>query len=149
MGGLRHGMLAPLSPSIPFRMYPVYSHHMSQFEAILRLFAHSKLLERSIPEPMSGCWLWIGGCDTHGYGSICIGGGHRIGAHRASWMVYNLKPIPDGMLVCHSCDNRACINPAHLFIGTHYDNAMDMVRKGRLVWADSGGKKYGWAYGVN
>jgi len=78
--------------------------------------------------PESGCWIWL--CDSsRGYGRI-EHNGRRIGAHRYSWMLHN-GPIPDGMCVCHRCDVPACVNPAHLFLGTHKDNIHDMIKKGR------------------
>jgi hypothetical protein len=92
-------------------------------------------LERlSIPEPNSGCWLWTGGFDDRGhpfkpYGRIWVRGSSIV-AHRASWLTYRGK-IPDGMLVCHKCDTPLCINPDHLFLGTHKENTDDMISKGR------------------
>lgn len=97
-----------------------------------------RFFERYIPEPMSGCWLWIGSTSVYGYGYISITKNKRgiarrtAMAHRLSWE-FHKGPIPDGMYVCHKCDIRACVNPSHLFLGTHQDNMDDMVRKGRAV----------------
>ena len=88
--------------------------------------------ERYIPEPNSGCWLWTGATYWHGYG-VCSKKTYGEGyAHRWSWAIHN-GPIPDGMQVLHKCDVRCCVNPAHLFLGTQYDNMRDMDRKERRV----------------
>jgi hypothetical protein len=74
------------------------------------------------------CWLWLGAKVTQGYGVF----GKAVAAHRFSWELHNATPVLIGKEVCHTCDVRACLNPAHLWIGTHRDNMRDAFRKGRL-----------------
>ncbi len=78
------------------------------------------------------CWPWKRPTNISiGYGRINLGPGKGEElAHRFSWILHN-GPIPKGLCVLHKCDNPACVNPAHLFIGTRMDNVQDMTQKGR------------------
>ena len=78
-----------------------------------------------------GCWMWVGSTA----GTVMVYGrfrrsGERILAHRYSWELHN-EPVPEGLLVLHTCDNTLCVRPDHLFLGTHKDNSQDMLKKGR------------------
>src|SRR5262245_31652536 len=83
----------------------------------------------SMPEPNSGCQLWLGGCDGHGAAQVPIGRQLR----RAARVVWEEKrgPIPEGAHVLHKCDNPGCINVAHLFLGDQAANMADKAAKGR------------------
>lgn len=87
--------------------------------------------DKYIPEPNSGCWLWIANANRTGYG--CLSDSKQRLAHRISWEIHR-GPIPEGLYVLHKCDVPICVNPEHLFLGTHQDNMDDMVRKGRGRW---------------
>jgi len=92
------------------------------------------ILERITIDESTGCWLWTGSKNQLGYGMIQRRnkevGILNLSAHRASYE-HHKGPIPDGMKVCHTCDVRHCVNPAHLWLGTQADNMQDMQDKGR------------------
>lgn len=88
-----------------------------------------------------GCWIWTACTIQCGYGQFRVGRNMR-GAHRVSYELYK-GPIPDGLHVCHECDVRNCVNPDHLFLGTHADNMADMNKKGRAALPDNSGENNG------
>jgi DNA-binding CsgD family transcriptional regulator len=77
----------------------------------------------------TGCWEWLGTLSESGYGQVCINN-VIYPSHRVSYSLF-VEDIPKEMYVCHSCDNRKCINPKHLWLGTHQDNMNDMKNKNR------------------
>lgn len=76
------------------------------------------------------CWVWTASTSGAGYGQFWIKGRGLRGSHTVSWSLMH-GPIPDGMDVCHHCDNPPCVRPDHLFLGTRSENMRDMGRKGR------------------
>lgn len=85
-----------------------------------------------------GCWNWIAHRNKAGYGRITVMK-KDCTAHRISWMLHHGE-IPQGLFVCHHCDNPSCVNPEHLFLGTAKDNAIDRNLKGRN--RDDNGEKH-------
>lgn len=79
------------------------------------------------------CWNWIATINYKGYGEFYskIRGGKHTHSHQVAWMLFSEKDIPEGMCVCHVCDNPSCCNPSHLFLGTNQENTDDKMKKGR------------------
>lgn len=87
---------------------------------------------RRVAKSDGGCWLWKGSKDGGGYGTIAtVRNGAPAKAHRLSWEMRH-GPIPAELEVCHKCDTPACVNPDHLFLGTHQENMRDCSAKGRV-----------------
>jgi hypothetical protein len=96
-------------------------------------FKYAPITERfeqnHIPEPNSGCWLWLGALNKQGYGSL-KDGRVRVMAHRYSYQLHK-GPISEGSCIRHTCDTPWCVNPDHLLEGTWGDNNRDRARRGR------------------
>jgi hypothetical protein len=88
-----------------------------------------RYLEKVDERAADECWLWKAALFGNGYGAFRLGD-RQVRAHRFGYEVF-VGPIPDGLIVCHRCDVPACQNPAHWFLGTNRDNAIDRERKGR------------------
>jgi hypothetical protein len=84
-----------------------------------------------------GCWLWVGSSDRDGYGNF--GSGKTRRAHRIAYELF-VGPNPEGLHVCHTCDEPACVNPDHLFLGTNTQNTADKVAKGRQAKGRGAGR---------
>lgn len=95
---------------------------------------NGSLLKRfwgKVQQGPNGCWNWTASFTPNGYGKIGTTRRHGVqSVHRISWIIH-FGRIPKGKCVLHKCDNRLCVNPDHLFLGSHHDNTHDMMQKGR------------------
>lgn len=99
-----------------------------------------RLMERVVVNELTGCWEWQGAKNNIGYGFIRDGNKMRT-THRVSYEEH-IANIPQGLCVCHSCDNKKCVNPNHLWLGTVKDNMRDMIKKGRSYFCGIRPKGY-------
>ena len=104
----------------------VYEHKR---RSIIERF-REKLPPESERDP-DKCMEWQGGLSTNGYGQILGNYGRKVAAHRFAWEFATGRKVPEGMQVNHHCDNRKCVNPFHVYLGTQSDNARDMFERGR------------------
>lgn len=116
---------------------------------------HEEISERfwNRVDKSGDCWLWMGSLNPQGYGVFSYKG-KSMGAYRVSWILTHGEITPDEYgwtfrkVVCHKCKNKSCVNPEHLYLGTHGTNAMDLVRSGKAPNKNYEENRYRWEFGT-
>ncbi len=128
--------------SIHYRRFLRYGDANILLREYRGISKHSTMLEEFLanfePVTESGCWIWTGPTNKGGYGQSSWKGIYYR-AHRFSYKQFK-GPIPENMFVCHACDVRCCVNPEHLFLGTHLENIQDMLKKKRQARGEKNNK---------
>lgn len=104
----------------------------SIFESLEVVNEKERFLEKAAVGDEEECWVWMGSLNRGGYGRCRTSSLGQMLAHRASWF-FHFGPFDVSLDVCHRCDHPWCVNPAHLFLGTHSENMRDMASKGRAA----------------
>ena len=120
------------SPSYCRTLCKTHYHRLWRTGSVLTGDLYYEFSQRFDMGADTECWVWTGSLFESGYGRFSRSN-KKLRAHRVSYEIYK-GAIPDGMHVLHECDNPPCVNPNHLFLGTHLDNMKDMERKGRAKW---------------
>lgn len=110
--------------------YPCETCNIPCYKKYDRAFCSDMCRFMAYVDKQESCWIWKGFTNRKGYGRFSFRHNKSATAHRVSYEVFK-GPIENNLFVCHQCDNPSCVNPDHLWLGTHLENMIDMIEKGR------------------